>query len=766
MKKKYIIIILSVLISYNLSAQALATDQITNNASNTIDSSFEANQNVQIAISSPYYPVTPGDIYTVSFIAGSVPVSYTIVLDKSYKVRVANLGVIDASGKSYLELKNQVESLVSKNYPMSAVQFVLTQTAQFLVSISGEVKISKELKAWPLSRLSQFWAGNRTDYSSMRKVRIRSASGVEKVYDLFKAQRYGDMSQDPYVRPGDTIIFEKYDRQVTIEGEVKRPGTYQLLAGEGVKDLIEQYGDGYTDLADRNRIELTRYVAGKSESGEKIYLSQEDVQNNYRLNNLDRIRIGNSSSIRSIMYFEGAVNYYNTKDEISENVTPDSQNRVPIEFVDGEDYITIIRQNKRLFSSVSDIDNTMIIREGQQKILLPVRQILYDLKYNSSDENYKVKPNDVVLVPYVYRVKVDGEVKIKRELGVNSLTKLSGLWADNHTEYSSIRSIRIRSVNGTEKVYDLFKAQRYGDMSQDPYVRPGDTIIFEKYDRQVTIEGEVKRPGTYQLLAGEGVKDLIEQYGDGYTDLADRNRIELTRYVAGKSESGEKIYLSQEDVQNNYRLNNLDRISISKIIDLQPVLFIEGAINNGNTDKTSLEGSNKLSLQFNTGMNYATMVRSLRGWLSPVSDTENAYIIRKGDRIPMNLNPMLFDANYKSEYFIEPYDTLVIPFKQYFITVSGAVRNPGRYPYIPDRDWRYYISLAGGFDEQKNSGETITIYDVNGKKLKKTDGLSPECRIVAESNAFLYYYNQYSPVVMTTLSLITTLLSIYAITSR
>lgn len=504
MKKKYIIIIFSVLISYNLSAQALATDKTSNNASNNqitkstsnvIDSTFEANQNVQIAISSPYYPVTSGDIYTVSFIAGSVPVSYTIVLDKSYKVRVANLGVIDASGKSYLELKNQVESLVTKNYPMSAVQFVLTQTAQFLVSISGEVKISKELQAWPLSRLSQFWADNRTEYSSIRKVRIRSASGVEKVYDLFKAQRYGDMSQDPYVRPGDTVIFEKYERQVTIEGEVKRPGTYQLLAGEGVKDLIEQYGDGYTDLADRNRIELTRYVAGKSESGEKIYLSQEDIK-------------------------------------------------------------------------------------------------------------------------------------------------------------------------------------------------------------------------------------------------------------------------------NNYRLNNLDRISISKIIDLQPVLFIEGAINNGNTDKTSLEGSNKLSLQFNTGMNYATMVRSLRGWLSPVSDTENAYIIRKGDRIQMNLNPMLFDASYKSEYFIEPYDTLVIPFKQYFITVSGAVRNPGRYPYIPDRDWRYYISLAGGFDEQKNSGETITIYDVNGKKLKKTDGLSPECRIVAESNAFLYYYNQYSPVVMTTLSLITTLLSIYAITSR
>ena len=455
----------------------------------------ETGQNVQIAISAPYYPVTPGDVYTVSFIAGSAPVTYTIVIDKSYKVRVANLGIIDATGKSYVELKNQVEALVSKNYPMSAVQFVLTQTSQFLIRVTGEVKLSKEVRAWALSRLSQFWENNHTAYSSMRKVRIRSANGVEKEYDLFKAWRYGDLSQDPYVRPGDTVIFEKYDRQVTIEGEVKRPGTYQLLPDEGLKDLITQYADGLTELAD---------VA----------------------------------------------------------------------------------------------------------------------------------------------------------------------------------------------------------------------------------------------------------------------RIELIRYVAGKDESGEKIYLRGEDINGNYKLSNLDTMKISKIIDLKPVLFIEGAIGTGDKNAVSPERSNKLSVQFNVGDNYATIIRNYKDWISSVSDTENAYITRGGNKIPINLNPMLYDASYESKYFVEPYDTLVIPFKQYFITVSGAVINPGRYPFIPDRDWQYYISLAGGFDPYRNSGDAISIYDINGKKLKNTDGLSPECRIVAESNSFLFYYNQYSPVIMTTLSLVTTILSIWAITGR
>ncbi len=482
-------------LSLQLFAQNITADQNITSGSNVLESTYEASQNVQIAISAPFYPVTPGDVYTLGFIAGSTPVTYTMVIDRTYKVRVANLGIIDATGKSYIELKNQVEALVSKNYPMSAVQFVLTQTSQFIIYVTGEVKSSKEDKAWALSHLSQFWATNHTAYSSMRKVHIQSA-------------------------------------------------------------------------------------------------------------------------------------------------------------------------------------------------------------------------------------------------------------------------------DGTDKVYDLFKALRYGDLSQDPYVRPGDTIIFEKYDRQVTVQGEVKRPGTYQLLPEEGLKDLIEQYGDGFTELADVDRIELTRYVLGKAESGEKIYVSKDDVTMNYQLNNLDTITVGKIIDLKPVMFIEGAIKTGDQDTVNPESSNKLSVQFNIGDNYATIIRNYKVWISSISDTENAYIIRKGNKIPINLNPMLFDASYKSDYFVEPYDTLIIPFKQYFITVSGAVMNPNRYPYIPDRDWQYYIGLAGGFDPSRNSGDTITIYDINGKKLNKTDKLSPECRIVAESNSFFFYYNQYSPIVMTTLSLITTIISIWAITGR
>ena len=73
---------------------------------------------VQMALSNANYLVTPGDVYTLAFMAGTTSMEYKTIVDSSYRVRVANLAVLDATGKTYLQLKKQVEDLVARNYPM------------------------------------------------------------------------------------------------------------------------------------------------------------------------------------------------------------------------------------------------------------------------------------------------------------------------------------------------------------------------------------------------------------------------------------------------------------------------------------------------------------------------------------------------------------------------------------------------------------------------------------------------------------------------
>ena len=124
---------------------------------------------------------------------------------------------------------------------------------------------------------------------------------------------------------------------------------------------------------------------------------------------------------------------------------------------------------------------------------------------------------------------------------------------------------------------------------------------------------------------------------------------------------------------------------------------------------------------------------------------------------------MLYDKSYYSELTVEPDDILRIPFKQYFVSVAGAVHNPGRYPYIPDRTYDYYVGLAGGFIKEKNSFDSVDIVDINGHKLKKSDYITPETTITADFNSAFYKFNQWSGVLLTVLSLLTTSLSAWAV---
>jgi len=65
------------------------------------------------------------------------------------------------------------------------------------------------------------------------------------------------------------------------------------------------------------------------------------------------------------------------------------------------------------------------------------------------------------------------------------------------TSYSSFRDIVVRSVDGEVATYDLFKAEREGDIREDPLLRPGDVVTVKKADRVVTLGGGGKTARGY-----------------------------------------------------------------------------------------------------------------------------------------------------------------------------------------------------------------------------------------------------------------------------
>jgi protein involved in polysaccharide export with SLBB domain len=418
------------------------------------------------------------------------------------------------------------------------------------------------------------------------------------------------------------------------------------------------------------------------------------------------------------------------------------------------------------------VDATYRIRISNLGIINASGKTFLEIKSRAEaivSNNYPLSGAQFVLTqPALFTVYLKGEVVNAAERSAWALSRLSSfLGAGTLTAYSSLRDVSISSAGGQTKVYDVYKARREGDLSQDPYVRPGDVITVGRVGRSVDIQGAVERPGTYQILEGEGLAELVSRYGGGLTSVADTMRVEMIRYVGGRSDSGDKVFLSQKDIEANYRLNNLDRVYIPTVSELTPVMFVEGAVGLLNrATGQALSGTTRLTVRFNEGESYASMVQRNREWFSAESDTRNAYLLRDGERIAMNLNPMLYDLGYQGEHFVKENDILVVPFRQYFVSVSGAVRTPGRYPYIPDRTWDYYVALAGGFDPTRNSFDSVVITDITGRKLSKEDEITPETIIMARTNATLYYFNQYAPVITTILSIVSTTLSIYLTVTR
>jgi protein involved in polysaccharide export with SLBB domain len=358
-----------------------------------------------------------------------------------------------------------------------------------------------------------------------------------------------------------------------------------------------------------------------------------------------------------------------------------------------------------------------------------------------------------------FPVSVSGEVEKSGIVYCWALTRLSALW-EGVTAYASNRAVTIRKTSGVAASYDLFKVWRSGELSQDPYLRPQDTVVFGRYERSVSLAGEVRRPGTYQLLPGEGLKELIEVYGDGFGEHANLHRLTLVRYAPDSSgDNRGSMQAIDYGATPSATLANADTVVVPTAQELLPVVYFEGALGVG-VNGEAPQAAQRLPFSFYPGETLSSAVQKLRAQFSAVSDLKNSYIQRGEERIAVDLHSFLYGKDLSGDKPLVAGDTIIVPFRQFFVSVSGAVKTPGRYPYVPDRGWEYYVNLAGGIDEAKNYREKLNIVDVSGAKQAKGRLIQPEDSIVVAQNSFLYYFGQVAPIITSIVSVATLVIAV------
>ncbi|MFD2601230.1 SLBB domain-containing protein [Flavobacterium suzhouense] len=287
------------------------------------------------------------------------------------------------------------------------------------------------------------------------------------------------------------------------------------------------------------------------------------------------------------------------------------------------------------------------------------------------------------------RITIIGS-KLPGNYSISSLsTVYNALYiAGGPSENGSYRNIELIRGNKVIKHIDIYRFLVGGDQSDNLGLKDNDVIRIPVYKNRVTIEGEVKRPGIFEIKEGETFADLIS-FASGFSEVA----YTATVNVVSKTEKEFKVQdISSKDF-SLYKPKSGDIFKVSKILNrFENRITIEGAVFRPN------------QFSFVNGMRISDLVNKADG-LREDAYLKRAMLVRQKDDlstevVEVNLaNAMAGDASANIELKKEDVLTIYssLDFKEnYNVSIEGEIKRAGVYPYFENLTLNDLIIQAGG----------------------------------------------------------------------
>jgi polysaccharide biosynthesis/export protein len=206
----------------------------------------------------------------------------------------------------------------------------------------------------------------------------------------------------------------------------------------------------------------------------------------------------------------------------------------------------------------ADLLAAYIIR-GNQKIPVDLRRLIDE---GDLSKNLALQTDDTIVVPAISigtnpqevldrriyllgRVVKPGVYTIKHDVPLLHALFLAGGIADGADMASAF------VVRGNEKIsVDLWRLIQKGDLSQNPLIKPEDTIVVPsggELHNAVYVMGEVLKPGIYQNPEALSLLKLVSLAG-GFTKVAAPSRATLIRHDGG---ARTLIKIDLKDIMND-----------------------------------------------------------------------------------------------------------------------------------------------------------------------------------------------------------------------
>lgn len=640
--------------------------------------SFEPNLNLPTP---PNYILGAEDELIID-VSGLFDAHYRAKVSPEGSIRIPAVGLVKVGGQTIQAASSAIRNRFSKIYTGlssgdTQINISLGNIRSIRVTIIGEATIPGTYTIPSLATAfnALYACGGPGKNGSMRDIKIYRNGKEMASIDMYSFLVDGKNSNNITLQEGDIIKVEPYKKRVTITGEVKHEAIFEAKDNETLHDLV-QFAGGFTENASQKIVTAIRVT----QDGKTVIditpnqLSKHELQSgdNYYVTTIYE-KFDNKVEIHGSINRPGTyalVPGMTVKDLIvkADSVTKNAY----------LDFASIHRKRENMKPEVLSFNLRRILKNEIPDIYL----MNNDSLFINSVSDFKKEER----VSIWGEVNVPGEYKLDEKITVRDLIfRAKGFTTKAFID--TIELIRIvtdplkLSTTNIKTVVIKVPVEKDFTIVDNPQydLKDGDQVlvrVLTGYEdvRMVKIDGEVTRPGDYNILTKtEKVSDLIKRAG-GLTKFAYAEGAYLIR--------SEKIGAVEAIIRQQMVDNAKKHLENSKIKNLEEQY--------NNDERTA------------TGFNLLEELKVTEGIVG------------------IDLKDILVKKNSTKDLILEDGDVLYIPKKLQTVRVIGEVLFPTYVSYQKGMNLKDYVGNAGGFSDRASKRKTFVLYANGSAKTTKS----------------------------------------------
>jgi protein involved in polysaccharide export with SLBB domain len=627
--------------------------------------------------------------------------------------------------------------------------YVIGPDDELLIDLSGDNEANYRLKVSPEGSIRlQYVGAVFVGGLSVEQATSKITSAMSRTY--------------PALRTGNTTVSVNLGNirsiKITLLGEVVKPGSYTLSSLSTVYNALNASG-GPNSNGSFRKIQVIR--------GNKV-VSTIDVYG-FLLNGVQKgnIRLQDQDVIN--------VPVYESRVEVAGEV----KRPALFEVLSNESLADVIRfaggfSNQAYTAQVKVLQNT-----NRERKISDVAAEQFETYRPLNGDKFIV---ETILDRFANRVSISGAVFRPGQFELEKGLTLKGLIdkAEGLTEDAFLNRGYISRLNPDNTLalvsFDVDKIIK--GTQQDILLQREDKVtissIFDlKEEYKVSIQGEVRQPGTFDYATNMTLEDVIQIAG-GFKEGATPNRIEISRRVKNSNllskaavtanvftvNVGQNLQIAEKGFVlqpfDIVSIRNSEGYQVQKLVKLEGEVLFPGTYTIMNKDErisdlitraggltasayadgASLKrvGPERVSPTDRNAINnkeeedkkFLNLKRVQETGVKDTlkSDVEERLI--QSDLVGINLVRILNKPKSRVDLIVEDGDVIRVPKELQTVKVTGEVLNPNSIVYSRNKEFKQYVNGAGGFTDNALK---------RGAYIKYANGS------IQSANKFLFFNN-------------------------